>query len=553
MPMSTVNDEERSIASSATAPITRTQQTPFTSLPEKQEHATGNATPAALVLPWAGTNDSAHPHNLSCFRKWVITIIVSNGAACVASTSSIYPSADEDIQTRFGLTHEISVLGLSLFLLGLGLGPLLLAPLSEFYGRRVIYLVSYTLFVILQIPTPVAFIFKNKWALLVPRFFAALSGSAFLTVAGGTVSDMFSTESLAAPMSLFSASPFLGTIVGPVIGGFLCEQVGCAWSFWVMLFWSILVLVGVIFVVPETYTTVLIIRRAQQVRSSGTDPNYYSAPEQERAATNRTPIQAVIKSCYTPFQLLFHEPIVSMLNTWTAVLMGILYLFFAAFPKVFRNVYGFRLQLTGLTFLGIGFGMVVSLLSQPYWKRRYERAKIRNGDGGATPEMRLIPSMLGGILAPIGVGWFAGTIRDGVHWIVPILAGIPFGLGVILCFISVQAYLVDAYPLYAASALACHIFMRTTLAAIFPLFEAQMYERLGYQWASGLLAFLILIMTPLPFLFAKYGAEIRASSRFTHPQNITSGGGQVPSPQVNASPGVAESNSIADRASNVQR
>lgn len=234
---------------------------------------------------------------------------------------------------------------------------------------------------------------------------------------------------------------------------------------------------GVIYFVPETYVVILTIRRAHLVRSSGTDPTYISGPELERKAGGRTPLNAVAASCCTPFRMLFHEPIVLFLNTWTAVLMGILYLFFAAFPKVFKDVYGFRLQFTGLSFLGIGLGMVISLLSQPYWKRRYEAAKLSRGDShevgvsAATPEMRLIPSMLGGILAPIGVFWFAGTLNPGVHWILPIMAGIPFGLGIILCFISVQAYLVDAYPLYAASALACHIFMRTTLAAIFPLFE----------------------------------------------------------------------------------
>jgi len=190
----------------------------------------------SLVSQWGGTSDPNHPYQLLNARKWLITIIVANGAACVASTSSIYASADSAIQSLFQVTHDISVLGLSLFLLGLGLGPLLLSPLSEFYGRRIVLLVSYTLFVILQTPTPLA---SNTAMVIVPRFFAGLAGSAFLTVAGGTVSDMFSTEHLAAPMSVYTASPFLGTIIGPVIGGFLCENVGWEWAFWVMLIWYI--------------------------------------------------------------------------------------------------------------------------------------------------------------------------------------------------------------------------------------------------------------------------------------------------------------------------
>lgn len=93
---------------------------------------------------------------------------------------------------------------------------------------------SYSLFVALQIPTPLA---KNVVMLVVPRFFAAVAGSAFLTVAGGTVSDMWDAEGRAAPMAVFTASPFLGTVVGPVMGGFLCEGPGWEWAFWVMLFW----------------------------------------------------------------------------------------------------------------------------------------------------------------------------------------------------------------------------------------------------------------------------------------------------------------------------
>ena len=194
------------------------------------------STKAEKVSAWAGTDDAAHPYNLPHLRKWLITIIVANGAACVAGTSSIYSSADADIQAQFGLNHEVSVLGLSLFLLGLGLGPLLLSPLSEFYGRRIVFIVSFTLFVALQIPTPLA---MNAVMLLLPRFFTGLAGSAFLTVAGGTVSDMFSTEHLATPMSFYTASPFLGTIVGPLAGGFLCENAGWQWAFWVMLIWLV--------------------------------------------------------------------------------------------------------------------------------------------------------------------------------------------------------------------------------------------------------------------------------------------------------------------------
>ncbi|PKS05201.1 hypothetical protein jhhlp_008569 [Lomentospora prolificans] len=73
---------------------------------------------------------------------------------------------------------------------------------------------------------------------------------------------------------------------------------------------------------------------------------------------------------------------------------------------------------------------------------------------------------------------------------------------------------VDAYPNYAASALAANQFMRCVFAAVFPLFGNQMYNTLGYQWAGPILAFLTVVMLPFPYIFFKFGKTIRGNSRF---------------------------------------
>lgn len=114
---------------------------------------------------------------------------------------------------KFGCSEEVATLGLSTFIWGLGVGPLFLAPLSEFFGRRIIYNVSFTFFLIWLIPCAVA---QNIETLIVVRFFGGISGSAFLSVAGGTVGDMFPRHQLAAPMMVFTASPFLGPQIGPL-------------------------------------------------------------------------------------------------------------------------------------------------------------------------------------------------------------------------------------------------------------------------------------------------------------------------------------------------
>jgi MFS family permease len=121
--------------------------------------------------------------------------------------SSMYTVIYEQIMPQFNSSREVATLGLSLFVGGLGLGPMVLAPLSEFYGRRPIYIYSLIIFVIWLIPCAVA---GNMATLLVGRFLSGFSGAAFLSVAGGTVGDLFTISELSAPMMIYTASPFIG-------------------------------------------------------------------------------------------------------------------------------------------------------------------------------------------------------------------------------------------------------------------------------------------------------------------------------------------------------
>jgi len=105
---------------------------------------------------------------------------------------------------------------------------------------------------------------------------------------------------------------------------------------------------------------------------------------------------------------------------------------------------------------------------------------------------------VGGILAPTGLFWLAFTTYRGVHWIVPVLATVPFGTGVYFIFTSSMTYIVDAYRSVAACALTCNAVMRTIFAAAFPLFAGQMYNTLGTVGATALLAGLCTAMAPLP-------------------------------------------------------
>jgi hypothetical protein len=119
---------------------------------------------------------------------------------------------------------------------------------------------------------------------------------------------------------------------------------------------------------------------------------------------------------------------------FSAILLGVLYLFFGAFAVVFRNNYGFGLSGIGLSFLGIFVGMVAGICTDPFWHKNYirlvENRETAGGEpGGSEPEYRLPPAIFGAALVPIGIFWFGWTNYSSVHWIVPIIGSAVFGMG----------------------------------------------------------------------------------------------------------------------------
>jgi len=182
---------------------------------------------------------------------------------------------------------------------------------------------------------------------------------------------------------------------------------------------------------------------------------------------------------------------------------------FAAFQVVYQKERGWSQGLGGLAFAGVAAGVLAAVLLNFYINNRYQRLK------NPTPESRLPPAMIGGIAISAGLFWFAWTNGRSAHWLASISASSVFGFGMVLIFVAINNYLVDAYLLYAASVLAGGTVMRSLLAAAFPMFTPYMYSRLGIHWASSIPAFLSLACAPLPFIFYFYGARVRKHSWVT--------------------------------------
>lgn len=301
------------------------------------------------------------------------------------------------------------------------------------------------------------------------------------------------------------------SLVGPLVGGYLFEAKGWRWTYWIQLILAGAIWIVITFTVPETYAPTILARRARRLRKETGDNTHATETDLDlRPLTARLAIFLI-----RPFQLLFRELIVLLISLYMSILYGLLYMFFIAYPIVYENGKGWSAGKTGLMFLPISVGVLLSAACSPLVNKHYLHLVAKHG-GSPPAEARLIPMMLSCWLIPIGLFIFAWTSYPEVHWAGPMMGGFPVGFGFIFLYNSANNYLVDSYQHQAASALAAKTFIRSFWGAGVVLFTRQMYDRLNYQWASSLIAFLALACCAIPFLFWTYGARIRAKSKYAY-------------------------------------
>ncbi|ODQ47610.1 hypothetical protein PICMEDRAFT_31287 [Pichia membranifaciens NRRL Y-2026] len=444
-------------------------------------------------------NDPANPHNWSPKARWFYTIVLSLMVVCVAFGSSIVTGALGLMSEKYHVSLEVSILSCSLMVLGFSVGPLLWSPLSEQIGRRPVYFISFGLYFIFNIPCAVA---PNIGTILVCRFLCGVFAASGLANVGGSISDMFPTETRGKAIAYFAAAPYGGPVIGPLVGGFISRYDGrISLVFWVnFAFAGLMWIVGS--AIPETYAPVILKKRAKKLRKDTGNPKIMT--EQEAAGLS---LKELIETClYRPLKFAMTELVLDLMCFYVCLIYSLLYAFFFAYPVVFGELYNFGDDLVGMVLIPIIIGAGLALLTTPIIESYYLKTCQRRQ---ATPEDRLIGAMIGAPFPAIALWILGATSEKHVFWVGPASSGLAFGYGMVLIYYSLNNYIIDTYAKYAASALATKVFLRSAGGAAFPLFTMQMYHKLGLHWASWLLAFITTAMIALPFAFYKWGKGLR--------------------------------------------
>ncbi|KAL8937009.1 MAG: hypothetical protein Q9216_004638 [Gyalolechia sp. 2 TL-2023] len=452
--------------------------------------------------------DPENPYNWPTRRK--IFVLFVGIVSVVNSTlgSSLPAGATHYLADYYHITSQAQlVLPISLFLVGYVFGPVVFAPLSETYGRRIVMVSTFALFTIFTLGCAVA---PNWPFFLVFRLLCGITASSAIAVVGGLFADIYNDPiTRGRAMAFFMAATACGPQLAPIISGYI-SVITWRWTFWVGL-----IIAGIslafLCLMRETYGPAILKRRAQRMRQATGNPNIFAPIELEKKGTK----QMITITLTRPVRMFLFEAIVLFTCLYLSIAYAIFYLFFEAYPLIFEGIYGFDTGTAGLPFLAIGIGAFLSVGVFLYWDSVLMRAKKANAPWTEVEEYRRLPlAALGGPLYVISLFWLGWTSRSDIHWIVPILSGIPFGLGFMLVFMSLLNYITDAYEIFAASAMAATSATRSTFGAVLPIAGRPMYNNLGIAWASSLLAFLSLAMSIIPFAFIKYGDRIRANSNF---------------------------------------
>lgn len=370
------------------------------------------------LVGWDDENDPENPLNWSSGKKAVLT-------ALVGSVSALVPMASSMMAPGIALTmvelHETSrTLGsfmITIFVLGLGVGPLFLGPLSEIYGRYGVVVLSNWFHIAFLIGCSFAPTFPG---LIAMRLLAGFGAAAIMTIAPAVVGDIYPVEKRAFGNTIVIFAQSMGPVVGPVCGGFICERLDWRWAYWILLCATGTATTLMTFLMKESYATVVMMRKTERLRKELNRPEL-----QSQLQLKLTPKELIRRSLIRPSKLLTRSPIVFLLSIYIATVYGMLYLMFTTIPLVFTNTYGWSTELTGLAYLGLGVGMIISLSLLLKGNDAKVVTLRKKNNGVYEPEMRLPLCVYYAALIPISLFWYGWSAQKRTHWVVPIIGMIP--------------------------------------------------------------------------------------------------------------------------------
>ena len=334
-----------------------------------------------------------------------------------------------------------------------------------------------------------------------------------MAISGGVIADVWRAEERGKAISIYTLMPLLGPAVAPIAGSFIAEYTIWCWAYFSVSITTGVVLILGFFFLQETYSPKILHTKCLKLRKETGSSAWHTEFDAVQIPVRKKLGTALVR----PLRLIGTQPLIQGLGLYMAFLYGIMYLLLSTLPRLWVPRYHFSEGIAGLHYIAAGLGFFAGAqVCAPLQDRIYLRLKAQGSSKGTgRPEFR-VPSMVpGAALVPVGLllyGWSAQAL---LLWVWPDAGLLLLSLGMIVCFQCIQAYIVNAYVQYAASAMAAVSVLRSLYGFVFPLFAPAMYKVLDYGWGNTVLAIVAVVLGwPAPFLLWGYGRRLRAKSQF---------------------------------------
>lgn len=454
------------------------------------------------------------PFAWPAWKKWWVLTVIFLVQTSMNFNTSLYSNGLDGISAEFGVTAQVARLGATLFLILYAFGCELWAPWSEEFGRRPIMQSSLFLVNIWCLPVALA---PNFASLLVGRCLGGLS-SAGGSVTLGMIADMFDSDNQQYAVAYIVMSSVGGSILGPIVGGFVQYYLEWRWCIWIQLIFGGFVQLLHFFTVPETRTTVVLDKIAKKRRKAGED---IWGPNEINPVLKRMDFKEICQTWYRPFKMFVTEPIVLTLSLLSGFSDALIFMQIQSFSLVYKQ-WDFNAWQLGLAFIPIGIGYCIAWLSFVFAIKRNQRQRAaKPGDEHAQYESRLWWLLYTAPCLPIGLLIFALTCNGPpVHWIGSMFASGTIGIANYAIYMATIDYMVCAYGPFSASATGGNGFARDFLAGVLTDAATPFYQNIRgsnnkpLENASFILFAIACALVAFVYIIYIYGPTLRKRSSF---------------------------------------
>ncbi|KAI5462372.1 major facilitator superfamily domain-containing protein [Mariannaea sp. PMI_226] len=439
-----------------------------------------------------------YPPDYPSSTKWGLVCIIALATAAAPLGSTVVYPALPVLAKEFHASETTTNLSVALYLISMSIFPLWWSSFSEEFGRRTIYLISFTLFVIFSILSAVS---TNITMLIIFRLAAGGASASAHSTGAGSIADLFEVYERGRAMSIFYLGPLLGPLIAPVIGGVVTQELSWRATMWFLAIYGVIIVLLILFFLPETLA-----RRTPEPRTPATQNEDLERMRTMDSAKEKTKrfTKSLRRFLVDPLKVILYlrYPPVFITVMISAIAFGTLYIVNIGIQQKFsRPPYNYNQLILGLLYVPSGIGYFTGSIFGGRWidniMAREARKANRYDEKGKLiylPEDRLRENAWVAVTVyPLALLMFGWTLRYGVHFIVPCIALYIFGVASMLIFAAATTMLTEFVRKRSSAGVAVNNFVRNLLSCICAIVAAPWINAIDVGWVFTIICVFCLI------------------------------------------------------------